>query len=42
MNGKGIDIEVFLSVIYRVLQAVFYITKIELKIKDYDIFGTIQ
>lgn len=43
MNGKRLGIEVFLSFIYRVFAGrFFHITEIELKIKEYDIFGTLQ
>jgi hypothetical protein len=43
MNGKRLGIEVVLSVIYWVFASrFFHITEIELKIKDYDIFGTLQ
>jgi hypothetical protein len=42
MNGKRFDIEVVLAVIYRVFASrFFHITQIELKIEEYDIFGTL-
>lgn len=43
MNGKRLGVEVVLSVMYRVFAGrFFHVTEIELKIKEYDIFGTLQ